>query len=128
MRPTNFVNRLKRQVGWYDLHLLFSKISTYKSTNFYLTECASGVYLSVWGGGGDLEFFLPESPWHIKESEFGELKQSLLWEQFENKKCTQSLLFHGVMGRWSPQEGKSVKNIPFSMEGLWKKRKRMVNG
>ena len=38
------------------------------------------------GEGGESEFFfLPESPWHIKESEFGELKQSLLWEQFENR-------------------------------------------
>ena len=46
-----------------------------------------------------MEFFLPESPWHIKESEFGELKQSLLWEQFENKECTQSLLFDDIMGR-----------------------------
>ena len=49
--------------------------------------------------GRESEFFLPESPWHIKESEFGELKQSLLWEQFENRECTLSLLFHGVMGR-----------------------------
>ena len=56
MRPTNFVNRLKRQVGWHDLHLLFSKILTYKSTKC-VQECASSVYLSVWGGGGDLEFF-----------------------------------------------------------------------
>ena len=49
--------------------------------------------------GEGIGIFLPESPWHIKESEFGELKQSLLWEQLKNRECTQSLLFHGVMGR-----------------------------
>ena len=55
--------------------------------------------MSVREGEGGIGFFMPESPWHIKESEFGELKQSLLWEQFENKECTQSLLFHGGKGR-----------------------------
>ena len=119
------MNRLKKQVGLHN-PVLFSKILTCKSTTFDLTECASGVCLCVRGRGWIGIFFLPESPWHIKESELGELKQSMLWEQFENREWTQSLLFYGVMGRWSPQEGKSVKNIPFSMEGLWKKRKRMV--
>ena len=88
--------------------VLLSKILTCKSTTFDLTECASGVCLCVRGRGW-IGIFLPESPWHIKESEFGKLKQSLLWEQFENRECTQCLLFHGVMGRWGPQEGKSVK-------------------
>ena len=55
--------------------------------------------VSVREGEGGIGFFMPESPWHIKESEFGELKQSLLWEQFEDRECTQSLLFHGGKGR-----------------------------
>ena len=79
--PTNYlVNRLKKQVGLHN-PVLFSKILTRKSTTFDFTECASGVCLCVRGRGW-IGIFLPESPWHIKESELGELKQSLLWEQF----------------------------------------------
>ena len=92
------MNRLKKQVGLHN-PVLFSKILTCKSTTFDLTDCASGVCLCVRGRGVNRELFLPESPWHIKESEFGELKQSLLWEQFEDRECTQSLLFHGGKGR-----------------------------
>ena len=91
------MNRLKKQVGLHN-PVLLSKILTCKSTTFNLTECASGVCLCV-RGRGEIGFFMPESPWHIKESEFGELKQILLWEQFQDRECTQGLLFHGGKGR-----------------------------
>ena len=45
--------------------------------------------------GRDLIFF------KITETEFGELKQSMLYERFENREWTQRLLFHGVRGRCS---------------------------